>query len=540
MWYRKAPRAADRPDRVDPRLLPPARLRRVVEPAVRPARLRAVPVRAAVRRRRPRCAQVDRAPRRRRARRASSACSSASGRPTRRRSASPSRAGRWPLDVPAATHGLAGAAARARRPRARRRRPPLPGQGRPHHARGDPPRLPAPRRVAGDAGAPPTPAGCGPATSAAGCACSTTDPARRTAWRTPSEKPRRSSCSAARATSGGPSSTASSSPATRTVVLAGRRPGEMRGRRARAARASTVDGRALRRHRHRRPRRARPRPRRPRTATSTSSCWRSGSSSTRPSSTTTRQRAAEMVTVNYTGAVSSRPGRRRPVPPPGPRPARRAVERRRRAGAQGELRLRLVEGRARRLRPGPRRRPRRLRRQRARRAPGLRALPDDRGHEGGAVRHDAGRRGRRHRQGAAPRAAARCGCRPRCAPCSACSATCPARSGAASRSADARSDAGRPASRLGCTPHSDVGADRLPAEVADASFRVMADQTFPPLQYDFMPEVPSFTVVSDDFTDGERSWPRRRRAGSSAAGRHRHVAAPALGGRSRRGRRASP
>ncbi len=69
--------------------------------------------------------------------------------------------------------------------------------------------------------------------------------------------------------------------------------------------------------------------------------------------------AAAMVTVNYTGAVSSCLARRRPVPPPGPRPARRAVERRRRAGPQGQLRLRLVEGRARRLRPGARRRPRR-------------------------------------------------------------------------------------------------------------------------------------------------------------------------------------
>ena len=43
--------ATDRPDRLDPRLLPPARLDRLVEPAVRAARVPAVPVRRAVRRR---------------------------------------------------------------------------------------------------------------------------------------------------------------------------------------------------------------------------------------------------------------------------------------------------------------------------------------------------------------------------------------------------------------------------------------------------------------------------------------------------------
>jgi Raf kinase inhibitor-like YbhB/YbcL family protein len=32
----------------------------------------------------------------------------------------------------------------------------------------------------------------------------------------------------------------------------------------------------------------------------------------------------------------------------------------------------------------------------------------------------------------------------------------------------------------------------------------MADQTYPPLQYDFMPPVPSFTLVSNDIKEGEQ------------------------------------
>ena len=92
------------------------------------------------------------------------------------------------------------------------------------------------------------------------------------------------------------------------------------------------------------------------------------------------------------------PRRRRPVPPSGSRAPGRAVERGRRAGPQGELRLWLVQGRARRFRPGLGRRPRRLRRERARRAPRLRPLADDRGDEGGAHGHDAVRRRRGDRQ----------------------------------------------------------------------------------------------------------------------------------------------
>ncbi len=74
-----------------------------------------------------------------------------------------------------------------------------------------------------------------------------------------------------------------------------------------------------------------------------------------------------------------------PVPPPRSRSAGRAVQRRRRAGAQGELRLRLVEGRPRRLRPGPRRLARRQRRVGARRATRVRQHQDDDRTEGGAA-----------------------------------------------------------------------------------------------------------------------------------------------------------
>ena len=58
----------------------------------------------------------------------------------------------WTLtvDVPAATSGAARAVPHVRRPRARRRRPALPGQGLPPDARRHPARLPPPRRVAGD------------------------------------------------------------------------------------------------------------------------------------------------------------------------------------------------------------------------------------------------------------------------------------------------------------------------------------------------------------------------------------------------------
>ena len=111
-------------------------------------------------------------------------------------------------------------------------------------------------------------------------------------------------------------------------------------------------------------------------------------------------RAADLVTVNFTGAVS----------------VSLAVAAQFRRQGHGHLvvlssvagervrKANFVYGASkagpRRLRPGPRRRPRRFRRQRARRPPRVRALPDDRGHGGRPVRHHPGRRRRRHRQGA--------------------------------------------------------------------------------------------------------------------------------------------
>ena len=49
LWFRKAPRTESGPDRAAARLLPSARRRRRLEPHLRPAGLRAVPVRRAVR-----------------------------------------------------------------------------------------------------------------------------------------------------------------------------------------------------------------------------------------------------------------------------------------------------------------------------------------------------------------------------------------------------------------------------------------------------------------------------------------------------------
>ncbi len=57
----------------------------------------------------------------------------------------------------------------------------------------------------------------------------------------------------------------------------------------------------------------------------------------------------------------------------------------------------------------------------------------------------------------------------------------------------------------------------------------MAD-SFIPLQYDYMPPVPSFTLVSDDMTDGQPTGGRPGERDVRCARRYRHVAPPALGG----------
>ena len=172
VWYRKAPAHRIGQIAVDPGLLPPARLRRLVEPPVRPARLRAVPVRRAVRRGGRAARVVERL----------AASGTASFLTVLKRFGAanpaplsfPTPGWTLTLDIPAAAARAGDAAARPRRPGARRRRAPLPRQGRPHDARRHPPRLPAAGRVAGGSRTRSIPSGVWASDLARRLGCSTT------------------------------------------------------------------------------------------------------------------------------------------------------------------------------------------------------------------------------------------------------------------------------------------------------------------------------------------------------------------------------
>ena len=356
-------------------------------------------------------------------------------RRTRRRSASRSPGWTLALDLPARQRRAGRAAARPRRARARRRRAPLPGQGL---RTPRPPRSAAATRGSAEWQARPRRGrpgrACGRATRAGGYDCSTHSTAGERPWRTRSANRRRSCCSAAPATSAGPSSPSCWRPATRTVVLAARHPDEVA-----IAELRPVDGltstsspstpptpssheRFVARPR-RAPRRPRRRDRRVRRARST-----------RPSFDDDPAAAAEAVHVNYTGAVSVDARRRRrrcgargtasssccPASPASGCARRNFVYGSSKAGLDG-----FAQGLGDSLAGsgvghG--------------RAPGLRALEDDAGPEVGAVGGDAapGRRGRgQGDEGASTQS----GRRPRCATCSSSCATSHGRSSADCRSA---------------------------------------------------------------------------------------------------------
>ena len=107
--------------------------------------------------------------------------------------------------------------------------------------------------------------------------------------------------------------------------------------------------------------------------------------------------AAEIARVNYLGAVSVTIPVANAPPGPGPRHDRGALVGRRRAGPPLELRLRLVEGGARRVLPGSGRQPHRHGRPRDDRPPRLRAHEDDRRPRRGTARDHARSRRRRDR-----------------------------------------------------------------------------------------------------------------------------------------------
>ncbi len=82
--------------------------------------------------------------------------------------------------------------------------------------------------------------------------------------------------------------------------------------------------------------------------------------------------AVRLAQVNYVGGVSAGLAVGSAAQGSGPRHPRRTVVGRRRTGAAGQLHLRLLQGRSRRLRPGAGRRPRRQRSPGTDRAAGLR------------------------------------------------------------------------------------------------------------------------------------------------------------------------
>ena len=141
----------------------------------------------------------------------------------------------------------------------------------------------------------------------------------------------------------------------RTVVLAGREGPRLSAAadEARARRSRVVEIGALRRHRHRRAIRSSPTRSSTGSATSTWWSWPPACSATRRPTSSDPAAAAggHHHQLHRTGGGHA--GRGRPPAPPGTRPAGGALLGGRRAGPEGQLHLRVLQGRARRLRPGP-------------------------------------------------------------------------------------------------------------------------------------------------------------------------------------------